>query len=46
MGKSRGAWYRVGGLLVMAAAVTLLLSSPAPAARAPAKNLIVLIADG
>ena len=46
MGESRGAWYRVGGLLLIAAAVTILPSSPALAARAPAKNVIVLIADG
>ncbi|HYR03620.1 MAG TPA: alkaline phosphatase, partial [Syntrophobacteria bacterium] len=46
MKKSRGAWYRVASLLLLAAAVALLLSSPALAARAPAKNVIVLIADG
>jgi len=38
--------YRIASLLLIAAAFTLLLSSPAPAARAPAKNVIVLIADG
>jgi alkaline phosphatase len=46
MGTSRGAWYRAASLLLVAVAVTLLLSSPALAARAPAKNVIVLIADG
>ncbi|HYA02073.1 MAG TPA: alkaline phosphatase [Syntrophobacteria bacterium] len=46
MGKSRGAWYRIASMLLIAAAAALLLSSPALAARAPAKNLIVLIVDG
>jgi alkaline phosphatase len=46
MEKSRGPWYQVVGLLLLAAAVALLLTSPALAARAPAKNVIVLIADG
>jgi len=45
MGQNRGAWYRVVGVLLIVA-VTLLLTSPALAARAPAKNVIVLIADG
>jgi alkaline phosphatase len=45
MGQGRASRCRVAGLLVIAA-VTLLLTSPALAARAPAKNVIVLIADG